>query len=81
MTEAARYRDVVAAFLDLDTLLAQLITALGLAMVFGNGFAMYKHSRGETPEFARATYRPGRARWLLIVGSLISVWGLVSLFG
>ena len=69
----------MAQLLDLDTLLSQLITALGLAMVFGNGFAMFKHARGETPEGFEAQYRPGRARWLLIVGSLISVWGIVSL--
>ena len=65
--------------LDLDTLLAQLFTAMGLAMVFGNGFAMWKHSRGEMPKGFEAQYRPGRARWLLAVGTLISVWSIVSL--
>ena len=69
----------MADFLDLDSLLAQLITALGLALVFGNGFAMYKHARGQTPEGMEGQFRPGRARWLLIVGLLISVWGIASL--
>ena len=49
----------MADFFDLDALLAQLITALGLALVFGNGFAMYKNARGETPEGFEAQYRPG----------------------
>ena len=71
----------MAALFDLDSLLAQLITALGLAMVFGNAFAMWKHSRGEAPEGFEARYRPGRVRWLISVGALISVWGIVSLVG
>ena len=69
----------MADFLDLDSLLAQLITALGLALVFGNGFAMFKHARGQAPEGMQGQFRPGRARWLLIVGLLISVWGIASL--
>ena len=71
----------MADLLDLDSLLAQLITALGLALVFGNGFAMYKHARGEAPEGFEGRYRPGRARFLLIVGVIISIWGLLSLSG
>lgn len=71
----------MAALLDLDSLLAQLITALGLALVFGNGFAMWKHARGEAPKGFEARFRPGRARFLLVVGVVISVWGLVSLAG
>ena len=71
----------MADLLDINSLLAQLITAIGLAMVFGNGFAMWKHFKGEAPEGFAARYRPGRARWLLGVGVLISVWGLVSLIG
>ena len=66
---------------DLEALLPLTITALGLAMVFGNGFAMFQASRGNAPEGFEARYRPGRARWLLVVGVLISTWGLVSLFG
>jgi len=69
----------MATLLDLDSLLAQLITALGLALVFGNGFAMWKHARGEAPTGFEAQYRHGRARFLLAVGVVISVWGLVSL--
>ena len=53
--------------------------AMGLAMVFGNGFAMWKHARGEGPKGFRGVYRPGRARFLLAAGIAISVWGAISL--
>ena len=69
----------MADILGLDSLLAQLMTAMGLAMVFGNGFAMWKHSRGEGPKGFRGVYRPGRARFLLVVGLVISVWGITGL--
>ena len=69
----------MADILGLDSLLAQLMVAMGLAMVFGNGFAIWKHSRGEVPKGFRGVYRPGRARFLLVVGLVISVWGIVGL--
>jgi len=67
------------ALLGLDTLLAQLITALGLALVGGNGLAIFNHSRGKTPKNVEGEFRPGRARFLLAVGVLISLWGIASL--
>ena len=69
----------MADILGLDTLLAQLMVATGLAMVFGNGFAMWKHARGEGPKGVQGAYRPGRARFLLVVGIVISVWGIAGL--
>ncbi len=69
---------VMADILGLDALLGQMMTALGLAMVVGNGFAMWKHARGEAPEGAKGAYRPGRARFLLAVGLVISIWGLAG---
>ena len=69
----------MADILGLDTLLAQLMTALGLAMVVGNGMAMWKHARGEAPKGAGGPYRPGRARFLLVVGLVISIWGLAGM--
>ena len=69
----------MADILGLDTLLAQMMTALGLAMVVGNGFAMWKHSRGEGPKDVDGAYRPGRVRFLLAVGLLISAWGLAGM--
>lgn len=66
----------MADILGFDTLLAQLMSALGLAMVFGNGLAMWKHHRGQAPKGIHGTYRPGRARFLLAIGVLISIWGI-----
>lgn len=69
----------MADILGLDTLLAQLMSAMGLAMVFGNGLAMWKHARGQAPKGVEGSYRPGRARFLLAVGIVISVWGISGL--
>lgn len=65
--------------LGLDTLLAQLILALGAAMVLGNGYAIYQDKRGRTPDKTEGEFRPTRAWWLLSVGALITVWGVASL--
>jgi len=65
--------------LGLDTLLAQLILALGLAMVLGNGFAIYKNRRGEAPKAAKGEFRATRAWWLAGVGLIITIWGTASL--
>lgn len=70
---------LMADILGLDALLGQLMTALGLALVAGNGFAMWKHARGEAPEGVRGAYRPGRVRFLLAVGLVISIWGLAGI--
>jgi len=64
---------------DFDSLFAQMTLALGLALVAGNGFAMYKHARGEHPADAEGAFRPGRARFLLVVGVVMTVWGAISL--
>ena len=65
--------------LGLDSLLAQFITALGVALVGGNGLAMINHSRGKLPSKVEGEFRPGRARFLLGVGLVISIWGIASL--
>lgn len=65
--------------LGLDDLLAQLILAVGAAMVLGNGFAMIQHARGRHPDQTGGEFRAGRAWWLLSVGLLITVWGIGSL--
>ena len=65
--------------LGLDTLLAQMILAVGGAMVLGNGFAIYQHRRGRAPKGATGEFRSGRAYWLLGVGILITIWGIASL--
>jgi hypothetical protein len=67
--------------LGLDTLLAQLILALGLAMVGGNGLAIFKSRRGEGPKGATGEFRAARAWWLLAVGLVLAAWGAASLIG
>ena len=68
--------------LGIDTILTQLVFALGLAIVLGNGYALYKHRRGERPKGtdADAELRAGRVVFLMVVGSVMTVWGGVSLF-
>lgn len=66
---------------DFENLLPELIVALGLALVIGNGLAWWKNRRGETPEGVDdARYRPGRVIFLLVVGVLLTIWGAVTLF-
>ena len=65
--------------LGLDALLAQIILAVGAAMVLGNGFAIIQHHRGRAPKGAQGEFRAARAWWLFGVGLLISVWGIASL--
>lgn len=65
--------------LGLDTLLAQLILAVGAAMILGNGFAIIQHHRGRHPQGASGEFRSARAWWLLGVGLLITLWGIASL--
>jgi hypothetical protein len=66
-------------FLDLSVLVKQLALALGLAMVIGNVAALWKHRKGERPKGEEGNFRPGLAAWLIAVGTLISLWGGISL--
>jgi hypothetical protein len=67
--------------LDFENLLPQLILALGLALLIGNGRAWWKHRHGEAPKGVEdAQYRPGRVAFLSFVGALLTVWGAVTLF-
>lgn len=65
--------------LGLDTLIAQMILAVGAAMVLGNGYAIYQSRMGRKPAKAQGEFRPSRAWWLLSVGGLISLWGIASI--
>jgi hypothetical protein len=65
---------------DVERLLPEVVVALGLALLIGNGLAWWKHRTGETPKgVADATYHKGRVRWMMAVGVLLTVWGMVSL--
>lgn len=66
---------------DFESLLPELILALGLALLIGNGLAWWKHRRGEAPKgVVGAAYRPGRVVFLSLVGVVLTVWGAVTLF-
>jgi hypothetical protein len=66
---------------DIETLFPELVLALGLALIIGNGLAWWKHRKGEVPEgVAEASYRKGRVRWMMAVGVVLTTWGAVSLF-
>lgn len=70
----------MAELLGIDNLLPELIIGLGLALIVGNGLAWLKQRRGEAPQGVEdAVYRPGRVRFLMLVGVLMTTWGLVTL--
>jgi hypothetical protein len=79
----ARRREVdhldITDLLGLDTLLAQLVLAIGAAMVVGNVAALVADSRGRRPKGAEGDLHRTRAWWLLAVGLLIALWGGLSL--
>lgn len=64
---------------DIDSLLAQGITALGAALAVGNGYALFQERRGMRPEAAEGDLHHGRAWFLLVVGLVIAAWGVTSL--
>ena len=65
--------------LGLDTLLGQFVLALGLAMVLGNGYAIYQNRRGAKPKGEEGEFRAGRAYWLFGIGSVMTLWGTATL--
>ena len=69
----------VEAILDLDLLIKQMALAMGLAMVIGNGYAVYKARRGQKPKGEEGEFRAARAWWLIVVGTFIATWGGLSL--
>lgn len=57
---------------------AEMISGLGAALVLGNGVATYRHRRGLMPKGAEGRFRPGRAIFLSVVGSLMVFWGIAT---
>ncbi len=70
---------IVRDILGLDRLVGEMIAGLGLALVVGNLLAWRKHRSGQTPAGVTGEYRPGRVRFLLVVGLLMAIWGISSL--
>lgn len=68
-------------FIGVDTLLAELTIALGLAVLIGNALAFYKARKGEKPEGVDedAQFRPSRAIFLMGAGIVITLWGIGSI--
>jgi len=65
--------------LGLDTIVAEMVLGLGLALLVGNLLAWRKHRRGERPAGVTGEFRPGRVRFLSTVGLLMALWGAGSL--
>ncbi|CAN5736936.1 MAG: hypothetical protein ACR2NT_00930 [Acidimicrobiia bacterium] len=65
--------------LGLDTLVAEMVTGLGLALVVGNVLAWRKHRQGQRPPGVEGEFRLGRVRFLILVGVLMTIWGVGSL--
>ena len=80
MTSVPPVNDVdLVEILDLDRLLVLMVLAMGLAMVLGNGYAIWQHHRGNKPKGEEGEFRGPRAYWLVGVGLVMTTWGLLSL--
>lgn len=64
---------------NLNELLAQLILAVGAALLIGNAYALVQERRGVRPKNMEGELHRGRAWWLMAVGLVISVWSGASL--
>ena len=65
--------------LGIDTLFAEMVTGLGLALLVGNLLAWWKHRKGEHPRGVEGEFRQGRVMFLLAIGFLMTVWGVASM--
>jgi hypothetical protein len=65
--------------LGIDTLFAEMVTGLGLALLVGNLLAWRKHRRGEHPKGIEGEFRQGRVVFLVTIGFLMTLWGVASL--
>ncbi|MCJ7725041.1 MAG: hypothetical protein MUP76_01440 [Acidimicrobiia bacterium] len=65
--------------LGLDSLLAQIVLALGAALAVGNGYALFMDRTGKKPKGEEGELKRPRAWFLLAVGLVMAYWGLASL--
>jgi hypothetical protein len=65
--------------LDLDRMLVLMVLAIGVAMLVGNGFAVWQHHKGNKPKGEDGEFRPARAYWLIAVGLIMTTLGLLSI--
>ncbi len=65
--------------LGLDSLLAQIVLALGAALAVGNGYAILMDRRGKKPKGQEGDLKRSRAWFLLAVGVVMAYWGMASL--
>lgn len=69
----------MAEILGLDALFAEMVLGIGLALIVGNGFAFWKHHRGERPDGVEGAFRPTRVAFLSVIGVLMTAWGTASI--
>ncbi len=69
--------------LGLDSLFAEMIFAIGLAIVIGNAYAYLQYRRGVRPDDVDedAPFNTARVLFLSTVGVLMALWGGISIFG
>jgi hypothetical protein len=64
---------------DLDSLVAQMVLALGAALLLGNAYALVMARRGVKPKGAEGELRRGRVIFLMVIGFVMAWWGLGSI--
>ena len=64
--------------LGLDTLVAEMVLGIGLAVLVGNGLALWRHHKGRASPNGHPL-RTGRVTFLVTVGVIMVVAGLGSL--
>lgn len=68
--------------LGFDSLFAEMILGIGVALILGNAWAYRQYRKGVRPEGieADAPFNTGRVIWLSVIGVLMSAWGGLSVF-
>lgn len=83
--DAPRYRPAPVAspfvidILGINSLFAEMIAGIGLAIVVGNGYALWRSRGGRRPDDVPGDLRKGRVLFLMAVGTMMTVWAVASL--